>query len=1318
MATLVLQAAGSMIGGAIGGPFGAMAGRAIGGIAGALIDSSWIGGGSDKGARHVEGPRLKEMGGLASTEGEAIPRVYGRARIGGQMIWATRFEEEMVTSVERAGRRGGKGGLGRIGGGSQAAAPATVTVSYRYYANLAVALCEGPISFIRRVWADGRELDLTTVTMRVHRGTEDQAPDPLITAKEGESPAYRGTAYVVFERLPLADYGNRIPQFSFEVVRRVGGGATDLIRAVTLIPGATEFGYDQTPRIQSYGDGVTRPENRHQLHSHNDMYAALDQMQLLLPGVSRVSLVASWFGTDLRAGLCRVEPRVERSNKAIDGVEWQVAGLTRAGATPVSLTASGAPAYGGTPNDLAVIETIQSLKARGIAVTLYPFIMMDVPAGNGLADPYGRPEQPPNPWRGRISCHPAPGMAGSPDGTTAAAAEVSAFVGSLTPGEISWDGTQMLCAKPSEWSFRRLILHYARLAEAAGGVEAFIIGSDMIGLTRVRDAGGGYPMVAALVALAADIRTILGPATKITYAADWTEYGAHVRNGGQDVHFPLDPLWASPDIDAVGIDWYPPLTDWRDGPENADAAIAGGPVDLDYLRAGLVSGEGFDWYYPDAAARAGQVRAPITDGAYGKPWVFRVKDLPGWWLNPHVERSGGVETGATAWVPGSKPIWLTEVGFPAVDKSANGPNVFPDPKSAESAYPPHSTGTRDDLVQMRALEATLRAFDPARSGFLPAANPVSPATGLRMLDPSRIYVWTWDARPFPAFPDLSWVWADGPNWETGHWITGRAEGAALETLIAAILADYGLPPANFAGADGFVDGYVLERPMSAREAIEPLARSFGVDAVMGDGVRFIGRAGRVAADITPDDIVPGKDDRPWQLTRAQESELARELRLGFIDGEGEYRQGAVASRRLSGGARRELGLDTAIVTRRAEAQRLADIRLQESWAARETARFTLSPRLAALEPGDVVRLPVAPAGRLMRITGIEDGGARRIEARQVEPAIYRSASPRGQRAPKPEPKLPGKPWLIAIDAPAPFGEPPALQALAVYADPWPAGFAISRSDGEGAPFRAVGAATGPASPGRTVTPFAAGPVWRWDRVTRLEVAFSADPPAAISAFEALAGGNRLAVQGPDGVWEVFSAAEAELIGPRTVRLGMLWRGLDGTEAAAARPVPPGAIVVALDEALIPMATDAALIGRMVRYRAAPFDRDAADPSVAEASTMVTAGALLPRMPVHARARRSVGGVTLSWIRQTRSGGDAWEPVDVPLSEEREAYRIEVMAGGAVKRAVEVSAPNWLYAAADEIADFGAAQQALNLRIVQLSATAGAGFPLIRTVPVW
>ena len=208
------------------------------------------------------------------------------------------------------------------------------------------------------------------------------------------------------------------------------------------------------------------------------------------------------------------------------------------------------------------------------------------------------------------------------------------------------------------------------LAAAAGGVDAFILSSELRGLTRVRGAGGSFPMTAALIALAADVRATLGASTKITYAADWTEYGGIVPAAGQLI-FPLDSLWAAPDIDMVAIDWYPPLTDWRDGDAHADAAIANGPADPSYLASRVAAGEAFDWFYAGDAERSAQARLAVTDGAYGKPWVYRAKDLVNWWSNAHVARAGGVETGAYGLTPRMKPIWLAELGCPAVDGSTD-----------------------------------------------------------------------------------------------------------------------------------------------------------------------------------------------------------------------------------------------------------------------------------------------------------------------------------------------------------------------------------------------------------------------------------------------------------------------------------------------------------------------------------------------------------------------------------------------------------------------------------------------------------------------
>ena len=193
MATLVLQTVGSAVGGAIGGPVGSTLGRIAGTVGGSLLDA---GSQSSPTSRFNVGPRLKSMDGVTSTEGAGVPRVYGRARIGGQMIWSTRFLETTNVSYENtSSNSGGKGGGGGGGGSVQ------TNVTYSYFANFAIGLCEGSIAFLRRIWADGSELDLTALPIRIHAGGEDQEPDPLIVAKEGggEAPAYRGLAYVVFE---------------------------------------------------------------------------------------------------------------------------------------------------------------------------------------------------------------------------------------------------------------------------------------------------------------------------------------------------------------------------------------------------------------------------------------------------------------------------------------------------------------------------------------------------------------------------------------------------------------------------------------------------------------------------------------------------------------------------------------------------------------------------------------------------------------------------------------------------------------------------------------------------------------------------------------------------------------------------------------------------------------------------------------------------------------------------------------------------------------------------------------------------------------
>lgn len=202
MATLVLGALGTAIGGPFGGALGAMVGR--------QVDASIVG------TPTREGPRLKDLAVSTSSYGQPIARHFGTVRAPGTIVWSSDLTEDRETSG------GGKG--------------KPKTAQYSYTVSFAVALSSRPIDRIGRIWADGNLLrgaagDLKTGGgLRIYNGHDDQPVDPLLSAVLGsQCSAHRGCAYVVFEDLALADFGNRIPALSFEIV---AGAGSDIIGAL------------------------------------------------------------------------------------------------------------------------------------------------------------------------------------------------------------------------------------------------------------------------------------------------------------------------------------------------------------------------------------------------------------------------------------------------------------------------------------------------------------------------------------------------------------------------------------------------------------------------------------------------------------------------------------------------------------------------------------------------------------------------------------------------------------------------------------------------------------------------------------------------------------------------------------------------------------------------------------------------------------------------------------------------------------------------------------------------------------------------------
>ncbi len=1286
MATLVLQNVGALIGTALGGPFGGMLGRAAGALAGSAIDQKLFG--KD---RIVEGPRLEQMRLLASSEGADMPRVYGRARIGGQIVWATRFEE--VINEEEQG--GGKGG-----------GNTTTIREFSYYANFAVGICEGPVNFIGRIWADGVELDRTEHEIRTYLGGDDQQADPLIEAKQGAEnvPAFRGTAYVVFEHFALENFGNRIPQISFEIIRSVSKLDRSL-RAVCVIPGATEFGYLPTPVTANGADGLVRTPNRNCLTHESDWQASMDELQALCPNLETVALVVAWFGDDLRAGHCSIKPGVEYNDAGVSG--WLVNGVTRTQAREVTRI-EGSPAYGGTPSDSAVVAAIADLRARGLKVVLYPFVMMDVAPGNGLPDPHGGTEQAAYPWRGRISCFPGPAAVGSADTTAAARVQVNAFAGTASISNFPVNGTAVGWSGGADFGYRRMVLHYAHLAAAAGGVDGFLIGSEMRGLTTLRDQANAFPFVEALVDLAADVRSILGTQASLTYGADWSEYFGYASPEG-DRFFHLDPLWAHPAIDAVGIDNYMPLTDWRGDTDPADSNIHSN-ADPDYLAANIEGGEGFDWYYASPADRDSGLRSLITDGS-GEPWIWRFKDLRAWWEKPHHERVNGVRSPTpTAWVAASKPFWFTEFGCPAIHNGANQPNVFSDPKSAESATPYFSNGARDDLAQYRFLQAHLSHWGEGGG----ASNPVSPVYGGTMVDPAGMFAWAWDARPFPQFPSNTETWADGINWHTGHWLNGRLGGCPVDELCAALAGDFGVTFDKDRG-DVFIDGYVVPGPSSARAALEPLAAIAGLHySECGAQRHLLADAFAVHATIPVSDLARVDDAALMARDRDQDNELPARIELAHAELFSGFDGVLSRSRQLEFGSRREQTMQAPAVLPQSTARGLVDKRLRGRWTARERLSIALPPRHRAVSAGDILSFDAAPGQDqiegLWKVVSIEDGEARRLALRSITHSgdIGGSAS-----VPRPvdPPKHAQAPAFIAMNLPLlPELSRPHVHVV-LSASPWERRYGLWSSPSLNG-FVQRGSVTRPAILGKLLTPLGPGPSGRWDRAGVADVLLGGGALSSRDELAVFDGANAAAIRCANGEWEILQFGSAQLIAAGQWRISGLLRGQLGTEPAMAAGAAIGADLVVINRAMTAVELTSGEIGQTRNWRAGGDGK----PVASDAFTAITHThdpiARRPLSPVHLRAQHHAdASITFSWIRRTRIDGDSWETAEAPLGETSERYRLEILsAAGSILRSVESTSPAWTYGPAEQAQDFGASPVEATVRIRQIGDGEFAGSP--------
>ncbi len=166
------------------------------------------------------------------------------------------------------------------------------------------------------------------------------------------------------------------------------------------------------------------------------------------------------------------------------------------------------------------------------------------------------------------------------------------------------------------------------------------------------------------------------------------------------------------------------------------------------------------------------------------------------------------------------------------------------------------------------------------------------------------------------------MWGDGDNWRLGHWLTGRFANAPLAETVAQVLTDYGFSDHETGALNGTVPGYVIDRVMAARDALQPLELAYFFDPLeSGGAIRFRHRGAEPpVVELDQDHLVEARAESPLlSLTRGQETELPASAKVRFISASGDYSQAVAEARRITGASGRVSQADVPLVLEGAQA---------------------------------------------------------------------------------------------------------------------------------------------------------------------------------------------------------------------------------------------------------------------------------------------------------------------------------------------------------------------------------------------------------------
>ena len=525
-------------------------------------------------------------------------------------------------------------------------------------------------------------------------------------------------------------------------------------------------------------------------------------------------------------------------------------------------------------------------------------------------------------------------------------------------------------------------------------------------------------------------------------------------------------------------------------------------------------------------------------------------------------------------------------------------------------------------------------------------------------------------------------------------------------------------------------GYLIDRRMPARNALEPLRKFFFFNPIEEDfQVKFPFLDQASVATVPEDDLAAGEEDIRTTVPSLEEDmslevELPELLELTYANAEGEYlpvTQRAKRPRTTTNSRRRRGHTFPGTFVSNDDAARRLETYLYNIWTKRRPVGISLSQKWLALSPADTITVEEGGNSHVIVLGDVAMGANNIIEMKGAtsDTSVLTSVAT-GEDGDMPDQVLVSTAVaeFVVLDIPLLRDRDAGFVS---YAGAGPSsnlsspGVEILRS-GDGSsygPFAYVGASRA-MDHGYAVTALADADAGTWDRDSTLQIAMLRGTLPSSTEAAVVDGANVLLI-GREIVSYVTSVDDGE----NKFTVSTLLRGRGGTEGETGSHVANERVMVLNEDTLVHVAMDLS-------------DQDVAFFYKAVTRGGTLAESVSKRVTVEGRSmwRRAVTRVsgtvasndwTITWDWRAIVNG-SWRndvslapgvaldyEVDVlsgPGGSVLETYTTTVTGNGSV---VTAATGTFLYDDADQVLDFGSEQTTLTFRVYQLDPDVGRGF---------